>query len=811
MPDDVRRPLVRDPKKWIALHPDLAEIRRAFDAWFRHADPGGVVSLPIFPQEPGAPIANARFVFRDVEALITEAEKLARRAGTKPGQVFCPRIATFHPRDEKRFTDANLACALVIGADLDSGNPPAVLTRLTDVLGQPTLVVHSGGAITDANTGETLPKLHVYWRLAVPARTSEEHAQVKQARAYVGMIAGTALDGTSKSPGHPMRCPGSWHTKDPANPTLCRIVDGDPEREITLADALARLGAASEVAQLSSAHRDATGASARTGDQRRPGRLTAPNDTLVRETLESIPYVYAASDQGQPDWLRVGMAVFNATAGRGLKLWSDWYRAKAPEAAGEIALPTDAEREAECEARWQRIATSPADKLGWPNLRKWAREASIPQGMVLTPKGAMAHCEANLLPALAGPGFPKVGFNLFTGGISVIERPDWDDPTGWNPRPWADADDGRATIRLQQKHGLSWASRKLVRHALDELAWRNRFDPVADYLLGLEWDGRPRLDTWLTDHLGVEDSSLHRAYGSKWLISAVARALRPGCKVDTVLVLEGPQGIGKSTALKTMCGEEHFTDQIPDIRDKDAQAQLQGIWVLEFAEFNALSRAEVSHVKSFITITTDRFRAAYGYRPGDHPRRCVFAATLNQTGDYLEDETGSRRFWPVACAVGWPDDRKVNHAALGAARDQLWAEAVHRFQHGEPWHLSPELDALRAIAATPREREDPWHEAVAVYLRDKEVTTARMIFEVGLMMLAAQPGPASQKRLSSIMQRLGWKRQTVRVPIDPEDRNSAKGPPVKGYAAPEGWAKDWTPPDGWTDAKTAAERRDRKM
>ena len=148
------------------------------------------------------------------------------------------------------------------------------------------------------------------------------------------------------------------------------------------------------------------------------------------------------------------------------------------------------------------------------------------------------------------------------------------------------------------------------------------------------------MDRWLSTYLGADDTEYSRAVGSRWLISAVARIFRPGAKADCCLILEGPQGIRKSTALRTVAGE-YFTDELADLGSKDAAMQTRGVWIIELSELDNLSHAEVARIKAFMSRTTDRFRPPYGMRLVESPRQCVFAGTVNH-GTYLRDETGGQ-------------------------------------------------------------------------------------------------------------------------------------------------------------------------
>ena len=176
----------------------------------------------------------------------------------------------------------------------------------------------------------------------------------------------------------------------------------------------------------------------------------------------------------------------------------------------------------------------------------------------------------------------------------------------------------------------------------------------------------------------VEDSEYVRAIGSRYLISAVARIYEPGCKVDHMLVLEGPQGKQKSEALRTLAiNDDWFTDRLSHLASKDAVLETAGVLLVEIAEMDALTKATSSAIKSFLTRRHDRFRPPYGKHTINLPRQCVFAATINPpVGGYLKDPTGARRFWPVACRG------MIDRDGLEKVRDQLWAEAVHQFKAG---------------------------------------------------------------------------------------------------------------------------------
>ncbi len=309
--------------------------------------------------------------------------------------------------------------------------------------------------------------------------------------------------------------------------------------------------------------------------------------------------------------------------------------------------------------------------------------------------------EANVIIALTSDiAFAGVlAFDDFSQEIVVRQPLPWDDATGPFPRPWEDADDVRTAEWLQLR-GVNVAP-LVVGRAVGAVAREHRIHPVRDWLEHLRWDGTPRIETWTSIYLGVAPTAFHHTVGALWLISAVARIFRPGVKADHMLILEGPQGARKSTAIKVLAGEDWFTDELPELGSKDAAIHMQGVWIVEIAELDAIGRAEVSRIKAFLTRTTDRFRPPYGRYTVEVPRQCVFAGTVNPD-TYLRDETGNRRFWPLRCGT-------IDIAALARDRDQLWAEAVHRFREGAIWWLDdPALLAEAAAAQEARYQADAW-------------------------------------------------------------------------------------------------------
>jgi predicted P-loop ATPase len=272
---------------------------------------------------------------------------------------------------------------------------------------------------------------------------------------------------------------------------------------------------------------------------------------------------------------------------------------------------------------------------------------------------------------------------------------------------WTDHED-RLTADWLQHVGVC-VSVEVAGQAVQTVAKDRAFHPVREYLESLEWDGNKRIDTWLSIYLGAEATDYTSAVGARWLTSGVARIYEPGAKADCCLILEGVQGLKKSTALKTIAGD-WFTDEIADLGSKDAAMQTRGVWIIEIAELDSMSRSDVSKVKSFMSRSTDRFRPPYGKRLIESPRQCIFAGSVNHS-NYLRDETGGRRFWPVACT-------RIQIVELARDRDQLWAEARGRYGSGAAWWLdSVELNRLAQQQQADRYDGDPWDELVTKWLQ----------------------------------------------------------------------------------------------
>jgi len=251
---------------------------------------------------------------------------------------------------------------------------------------------------------------------------------------------------------------------------------------------------------------------------------------------------------------------------------------------------------------------------------------------------------------------------------------------------WGDADLACAKMYFERIYGI-WSPTKFKDALLGVVSSERVYHPVKEYLDGLSWDGVERLDTLLIDYLGAEDTPYVRAVTRKTFVAAVARIYEPGIKFDSILVLNGPQGIGKSTFFARL-GREWYSDSlaISDMKDKTAAEKLQGYWILELGELAGIRKMDVETVKSFVTRTDDKYRHAYGVNVESHPRSCVIVGSTNSDGGFLRDITGNRRFWPVRVLGGG----KYKPWDLIDV-DQIWAEAIERYRLGEELFLKGEL------------------------------------------------------------------------------------------------------------------------
>jgi predicted P-loop ATPase len=363
-------------------------------------------------------------------------------------------------------------------------------------------------------------------------------------------------------------------------------------------------------------------------------------------------------------------------------------------------------------------------------------------------------------------------YPVLANAISALRyAPEWKDvlafnefdlmPTAIRATPWSHTAVGQSWTDQEDRLTADWLQRNgilvdvgIAAQAAQTVAQDRTFHPVRNYLERIAWDGIQRLDRWAATYLGSEDTNYTRAVGARWLLSAIARIYRPGVKADCCLILEGPQGSKKSTALKTLAGP-YFTDELADLGSKDSALQTRGVWIIELSELDTLSRSDVSRIKAFMSRTTDRFRPPYGKRLIESPRQCIFAGTVNHS-TYLRDDTGARRFWPLVCGT-------IDIGLLERDRDQIWAEAKARFDQGCAWWLdNQELEAAAAEQQADRFESDPWQELLASWIEKRSDASVSETLSCCLDKPRAQWMQADKNRVARCFRALGWERYRER-------------------------------------------------
>lgn len=391
------------------------------------------------------------------------------------------------------------------------------------------------------------------------------------------------------------------------------------------------------------------------------------------------------------------------------------------------------------------------------------------------------------------PMLKPLVFNQLLDGMEIKGEVPWKHPSKF----WRDADDAQLISYVDTHYGTFSARNYDI--AVMKVTDDRSYHPIRAFIEELpEWDGVERVDTLLIDYLGASDTAYVRAVTRKTLCAAISRVLRPGCKFDSMLVLNGPQGVGKSTLIAKLAGE-WFSDSLNlgDTKDKTAAEKLQGYWILEIGELAGLKKAEVETLRSFLSRQNDIYRASFGKRATPHLRQCVFFGTTNAESGYLRDTTGNRRFWPVKTPGG-----AVKHSwqLTGEEIQQIWAEALVYVKRGEKLYLDADMETLAKTEQREAMESDEREGLVRVYLDtllpadwDSMDTFERRNFlngtEFGEQQRTgtvkrtsvsnmeiwcecfgkerANLRRADSNELTSILSRLGWKRadNKVRIPL----------------------------------------------
>lgn len=404
-------------------------------------------------------------------------------------------------------------------------------------------------------------------------------------------------------------------------------------------------------------------------------------------------------------------------------------------------------------------------------------------GMLLTHDGGFKGCWQNVAYALEHNPLVKglVGVDEFQTCLVALKPPPWAvnglaDPKRY-PREWTDADDASLGMWMSfaQYPRLVLSGVDGYRAGVNAAALKCKTHPLRQWLKGLKWDGVGRLDTWITTvcapRLEFETSAEYVRLVSRWfLIGAVMRILRPGCKLDHAPIFEGAQGQGKSSLLAVL-GGEFFADTPFVMGETNAYLALKGKWIYEIAELDSFNRSEQTRAKAFMSSSKDTYRAPYERRVADHARQCVFAGTTN-AHEYFKDATGNRRYWPLRVS-------QVDLDALRAMRDQLLAEAVHVAQEGERYWptsqeqreiFSPEqesreiADARKDVLANWLDGRDRHGDIVVGLVRRERVTVAEVLFDHWRVEYAkVDNAKGLETKAGALLNELGWEHERSTV------------------------------------------------
>lgn len=460
----------------------------------------------------------------------------------------------------------------------------------------------------------------------------------------------------------------------------------------------------------------------------------------VRDDYDTLVWraAYICDDQGMREWIDPAFAQAVLPPALVAKV-------KAAKQAALMKLSREATADLPLEEET-------AESEGILSVEQGVVEAWDALGLVLTDKGSPIPNMDNVVRVLEGlPSVQgRIWFDEFTRSIM----------TGFSSteeREWTDDDARQLWLELQRRLSLVRIGKDAVHEAVATYAYMNRRHPVKEWLSKTAWDLTPRLDTFFTTYMGAEDTAFNRSVSANFFLSMLARVFVPGCKVDNMVVLEGVQGARKSSALRALCGKwfTECNEPLSNGSNKDFYAVLQGKMLVEIAELDSFSRADILRIKAIITTATDRYRPAYGRIAQNFPRTSVFVGTTNEK-EYLADSTGGRRFWPVRTA-------RIDLDAIAADRDQLFAEALARYRLKPNWWDVP--DEAKSIQED-RRKQDPWEPILETWL-----SLPRMVAEVSSLEMARDALEISPERMDQraynriayCMKSLGYENKVVKV------------------------------------------------
>lgn len=412
-----------------------------------------------------------------------------------------------------------------------------------------------------------------------------------------------------------------------------------------------------------------------------------------------------------------------------------------------------------------RVAVKLAKAGRWANVDMTWLDRLQRKGKNEDPDSPLLSCEHNALLILQNDPELKergIAFDSFLGRVVYRDR------------PASDEDTTEIAVHIQDRYDFATLSVSTVRRAMQLHAKGRRTDALIAHVESLPpHDGVARLDTWLTTYANAKDAKYTRLVGRKFVLQMLARALRPGCKADIVLVLVGPQGARKSSLAEALaCRPDFFADEIADLQSKEAVMSLFGKWIVELAEMDTTRRASSERVKKFLSARTDHFVPKFANEPIDVPRRSVFVATTND-GEVFADSTGNRRFWPVTV-------KDIDIEAMRRDAPQLLAEGLVAFRAGESWWFDAEQEKLALPHQEAHRIVDAWEPIILPWLdaewpeghhdakkqgklrADTGITVAEVL-GLCLGIQVAKFAQADQNRTAKILQRAGWVRRKARI------------------------------------------------
>lgn len=369
----------------------------------------------------------------------------------------------------------------------------------------------------------------------------------------------------------------------------------------------------------------------------------------------------------------------------------------------------------------------------------------------------------NMFNIMLDPQHPFVGclvYDEFNALVRVVKKLPWSEPK----KEWTDMDTTQLRLWCSMQMRFE-VPVEMIDSAVLLAADEKKVHPIRDYIDSITWDNKPRLEEWLIHCAGADDNLYVRKVSKSTIMQAVNRAYNPGCQADYVLVLEGVQGIGKTSLIKILAGE-YYGDVTVDPHSKDTIDSMKGKWIIELSEMEVTRRADAQALKGFITRSTDSVRLAYARRSIDYKRQSIFIGSINPdaTNEYLADQTGNRRFWPVVMTF-------LNRPLLHSMRDQLFAEALVRLRQGETTYMEDQSLATAAHAEQKlRQVSDPWFSSIWGYLKASNFpdVATKDVYKFALAGAEANMTQVHQRRIAQCLREANYQNVSARDHITGE-------------------------------------------